>query len=213
MYNPDGGCELYLATDKAKGFNLAAACAALNALPPPFVEADWNGRTDALYPPFMSPAAEARAAAPRPVAKPRAKRGPNATTGYRTILAQSERRRPAMRMPVEGHAAVGRLLKSVIYPNRARRRVYKPLDGVRCDLDDWVQCEYDRTELSDAVFFDLYYHEDELPEDSLTGAARTARHVEQLTEAKRLLAKHYPDCAPLRALFKSIDRAAAALRA
>ncbi len=32
MYSPDGGCELYLAADKAKGFDLAAAASALKRL-------------------------------------------------------------------------------------------------------------------------------------------------------------------------------------
>lgn len=57
MYNPDGGCELYLASDKTKGFDLETAVAALNALPPPFIEADWDGKSEPMFPPFESPAA------------------------------------------------------------------------------------------------------------------------------------------------------------
>ena len=116
-------------------------------------------------------------------------------------------------MSVDGHTEVGRLLKSVIRHHNGRRSVYKPLDTVRCELDNWVQCEYDSTQLSDAVFFDLYYHEDEMPDDGLEGPARIARHAANLARAKAVLAKHYPDCAPLRAMLKSIDRAAAALPA
>lgn len=213
MYNPDGGCELYLAADKAKGFDLAAAANALNALPPPLVEADWDGRSEPMFPPFFSPVAEAAAGRPRPEPKPRAKRGPNATVGYRMVLMRGERRRPATRMPVESHMEVGRLLKSVICDMRARKKVYNPLNSVRSDLDDWVQCEYNREELSNDVFFDLYYHEDEVPQAALTGAARLAHHASKLAEAKRILARHYPDCAPLRSMLKAIDRAATALQA
>jgi hypothetical protein len=213
MYNPDGGCELYLTADKAKGFDLAAAANALNALPPPFVEADWDGRSEPMSPPFFSPTAEAAAAVLRPEPRPRAKRGPNATVGYRMVLMRGERRRPATRMTVEGHVEVGRLLKSVIYDMRARKSVYNPLNGVRSDLDDWVQCEYDREELASDVFFDLYYHEDEAPQTALTGAARLTHHATKLAEAKRVLAHHYPDCAPLRSMFKAIDKAATALQA
>ncbi len=212
MYNPDGGCELYLTADKTKGFDLAVAASALNALPPPFVEADWDGRSEAMFPPFFSPSAEAAARA-RPERKPRARRGPNATVGYRMVLMRGERRRPARRMPVEGHMAVGRLLKSVIYDMRGRKSVYNPLNGVRSDLDDWVQCEYGREELSNEVFFDLYYHEDEAPQTELTGAARLAHHASTLVEAKQILARHYPDCAPLRSMFKAIDKATTALQA
>jgi hypothetical protein len=213
MYNPDGGCELYLAADKAKGFDLVATAKTLNALPPPFVEADWDGRSAPMVPPFFSPAAEAVAACPRPEPKARGKRGPNATVGYRMVLMRGERRRPATRMPVEGHMEVGRLLKSVIYDMRAQKKVYNALNGVRSDLDDWVQCEYDREELSSDVFFDLYYHEDEVPQTALTGVARLAHHASKLAEAKRILARHYPDCAPLRSMFKAIDKAATALQA
>jgi hypothetical protein len=213
MYSPDGGCELYLAADAAKGFDMDRAVAALNALPAPFAEADWDGHTEPVSPVFQSPASELAAARPKPEPKSRAKRGPNPTVGYRTVFGRSERRRPALRMPIEGHKAVGRLLKAVIYDMRGSRRVFKSLDGVRCDLDDWVQCEYNREELSDQIFFDLYYHEDVLPEDGLTRPARVAKHAERLDEAKGILARHYPDCAPLRALFKAIDKAGSAIAA
>jgi hypothetical protein len=101
----------------------------------------------------------------------------------------------------------------VIYDMRNRKSIYNPLNGVRSDLDDWVQCEYNREELSSEVFFDLYYHEDEAPQTALAGAARLAHHASTLAEAKRILARHYPDCALLRSMFKAIDKAATALQA
>jgi len=211
MYNPDGGCELYLACDPARGFDLDATTTALNALPPALVEAAWNGRTAAMTPPFISPVAHAAAGGKAEPPKP--KSAPKATIGYGTFLSHKQRRRPARRMPVDGHAEVGRLLKSVIHHHYGRRSVYKPLDSVRCELDNWVQCEYDSTELSAAVFFDLYYHEDEMPDDGLEGPARIARHAASLARAKVVLGQNYPDCAPLRAMLKSIDRAVTALSA
>lgn len=213
MYNPDGGCELYLAADKTKGVDLAAAVAALNALPPPFVEADWDGRSEPMFPPFFSPAAEAAASTPRPPPTPRAKRSPNATVGYRMVLMNSERRRPSTRMPLEGHREVGRLLKSVIRDLPGHGRVYKPLNSVRSDLDDWVQCEYNRAELDDVLFFNLYYYEHDLAPCPLDGAARAAGQAASLESAKTVLSRHYPDCAPLRALLRKMDKAIAALHA
>ncbi len=213
MYNPDGGCELYLAADKTKGFDVDAAVAALNALPAPFVEDDWDGRSEPMFPPFFSPAAEAAAAVPHPPTKPRGPRLPNATVGYRTILARSERRRPAKRMPIEAHAEVGRLLKSVIADFPHTKWISKALGVVRCELDDWVQCEYDREELSNDVFFELYYREAVVLPSDLVGPARTARHLADLTEARRLLSANYADCAPVRSLLKSIDKSMTALRA
>jgi len=116
-------------------------------------------------------------------------------------------------MPVDGHAEVGRLLKSVIYDIRGRESTYKALDGVRSDLDDWAQCEYNRSELSDEVFFGLYYHEEDVLRSDLRGAARTEAHVKNLEAATDLLARYYPDCAPVRSLLKSIDKSISALRA
>lgn len=75
-----------------------------------------------------------------------------------------------------------------------------------------MQCEYNRSELSDDVFVDLYYHEEEVPRSDLSGAARTEAHVKNLEAAKELLARHYPDCGPVRSFSKSIDKSISALR-
>jgi hypothetical protein len=73
-------------------------------------------------------------------------------------------------MPIEGHRLVGRLLKSTLIGTRGRG--HRRVDAIRCELDNWVQCEYNRDELSDEVFFDLYYHE--LPESDPLAATRIA---------------------------------------
>jgi hypothetical protein len=212
MYYPDGGCVLYLATDKAKGHSLASIVAALDALSPPIVEAKWNGISAPPSPPFVSPAARPKADAPQP-ASASGKRNPPATVGYHPPLGGRERRRPAKRMPIEAHAEVGRLLKSVIAKTYGRQGVYNRLNIVRSDLDDWVQREYNRAELSDERFFGLYYHEGSKAEaDGLTHQALRDRHVANLEQAKRILAQHYPDCAPLRGILKSIDAATRSLR-
>nr|WP_278116287.1 DUF5623 domain-containing protein [Mesorhizobium sp. WSM4875]WIE94725.1 DUF5623 domain-containing protein [Mesorhizobium sp. WSM4875] len=62
-------------------------------------------------------------------------------------------------MPVEAHARIGSLLKGVLIDMRASAGVYKRVDAIRSELDDWVQCEHDRQAMSDAAFFDLYYGE------------------------------------------------------
>lgn len=208
MYNPDGGSELYLSTDASKGYSLAPIVARLDAAPPPIIEDEWVGETRPRIPIFISPGVAAIAAAKvsKPVTK-RRPRAPNNTLPYHMVLG-GPGRRPAKRMSVEAHSAVGRLLKSALIGTRQRAGVYKRVDSVRCELDDWVQCEYDRTELSDEVFFDLYYHE-------LDTEARPADKNEQianLESAKDLLAQHYPDCGPLRDLLKRLDQAIASLR-
>ncbi|AZO25809.1 hypothetical protein EJ070_19800 [Mesorhizobium sp. M1E.F.Ca.ET.045.02.1.1] len=110
-------------------------------------------------------------------------------------------------MPVDAHAKIGSLLKGVLVDMRARAGVYKRIDAVRSELDDWVQCEHDRQAMSDAVFFDLYYGESSTGGKPETGE----QHVKNLRLAQSMLAQHYPDCAPLRDLMGKIDLAVASL--
>jgi hypothetical protein len=80
-------------------------------------------------------------------------------------------------------------------------------------LDEWTQREYSHAELSDERFVDLYYH-DSPPPTFPRSLSRTnaARHVASLNQVKSTLAKHYPDCAPLRAMLKRADAAIASLQ-
>lgn len=93
MYFPDGGCELYLAADKAKGYSLAPILAALDALPPPIVEENWNGHTSPAMGSFVSPAALSKQEAPPIPPQLRPKPASRATVSYRLALT-GERRRP-----------------------------------------------------------------------------------------------------------------------
>jgi hypothetical protein len=129
MYNPDNGCVLYLAADKAKGYSLSPIVAALDALPPPIVTENWNGHSDPEAKNFVSPAAKSKQdvapAAPPSNRKP----GPRVTVSYH-LFPGRERRRPDARMPIEVHAEIGRLLKSVLAQTRGRRGVQSRI-GVR----------------------------------------------------------------------------------
>jgi hypothetical protein len=142
MYNPDGGCELYLAADRSKGYSLAPIAARLDKTADPIIEANWNGLSLPLLPKFESPAAIAakgeKARKPAPAPRPK---GPLNSVQYQTPLGGPQRR-PARRMPIEGHSAVGRLLKAVLVGTQRRAGVCKRVESMRCDLDDWVQCEY-----------------------------------------------------------------------
>jgi hypothetical protein len=101
-----------------------------------------------------------------------------------------------------GHELVGRLLKSTLIATRPRAGVHRRVEAIRCELDNWVQCEYQRDELSDAAFFDLYYHE--IPESDPLAAVPESwdRHIESLDEVKATLVRYYPECPPLRQLLK-----------
>lgn len=110
-------------------------------------------------------------------------------------------------MPVDGHARIDNLLKGVLTDMRARAGVYKRVDAVRSELDDWAQCEHDRAAMPDEVFFDLYYGE-----NSAGGTPEAGeQHIEDLRLAQSMLMQHYPDCAPLRDLVRKIDLAVISL--
>jgi hypothetical protein len=208
MYNPDGGSRLYLVADSKKGIPLEPVVAALDQIPEPIAEATWDGESAPAMPPFVSPGALTRTTA-RPTTPVAAKLGrlqPRSAMGYvRTFVGPQ--RRPNGKMPIEAHAKVGALLKSVLVASRERKGVYNRVNGIRCELDEWTQREYSQAELPNEQFFDLYYHESGGTFAPSLPADERSRHVENLANVKRTLAEHYPDSTPLRALLKNIDGA------
>jgi hypothetical protein len=211
MYNPDGGTRLYLISDAEQGVPLPPIATALDALPTPVVEASWNGESAPILPLFFSPGAPTR-----PVTLPRVERAakpgaPRNTLGYVQTFVGPQRR-PKGRMPIEVHAEVGQLLKSVLAVSYHRDGVHKRVDAVRSELDEWTQREYTHAELPNEEFFDLYYHGDHSTFQRSLSREEGERHVRSLEVAKQRLAEHYPDCAPLRSVLKKLDAAIASLQ-
>lgn len=212
MYAPDVGSRLYLVADEAKGIPLEPVVAALNKLPAPIIEDAWNGESVPMAPFFVSPGAIAKAEAAKNKLKvPRNSSSQRNSVGYVQTFVGPQRR-PKDRMPIEMHAEVGRLLKSVLVATYHRKGVYNRVNAIRSELDEWTQREYNHTELPNEQFFDLYYHEScSTFSRSLTEAERE-RHAESLAQVKKLLGEHYPDCPPLRSLLKKVDAAATSLQ-
>lgn len=213
MYNPDGGSRLYLIADAQKGVPLEPILTALDRLSAPLVENTWDGESAPLLPYFVSPGTLVRleppkAKPPRRVGKPV---GPRKTEGYVQTFVGPQRR-PKGRMPIETHAEVGRLLKSVLLATRARNGVYNRLNSVRSELDEWTQREYTPIELPSEQFFDLYYGETGASYSRSISPADKERHVANLVRVKEMLTAHYPDCAPLRSLLKKTDTAVKSLQ-
>ena len=211
MYAPDLGSRLYLVTDKTKGIPLSTVAASLNMLPSPIVESTWNGESAPMKPFFVSPGTAAKAAAVKD--KPQA---PHKLNGQRNSVEYVQtlvgpRRRPVGRMPIESHAEAGRLLKSVLVVAYNRKGVYKRINSIRCELDEWVQREYSDNELPSEQFNKLYYKETGATfSRSITESERKS-HAESLAQVKKILGKHYPDCSPLRMLLKKVDAAVGSL--
>ncbi|WP_158693414.1 DUF5623 domain-containing protein [Neorhizobium alkalisoli] len=205
MYYPEGGSELYLISDKEKGLSAELVAAALATLDAPIVPENCKSVEvkDGDY--FRSPgeiSAQTKATRPKGEKKQRA----SATTvPYQMFMASG--RRPSVRMASEKHAELGQLLKDVLSATYERKGVYKRIDKVRCELDDWVQAEYTSEELSDQVFFDLYYHERHEVPDNEQGKKGREVHTERLRKVQAILRKEYPDCEPVRTLVRKLDLA------
>lgn len=212
MYRPDNGTSLFLLTDVSKGSSLEKIMSQLAKAQAPIVAFNWDGESRPTVPAFVSPGQAAEIKAKSREVKTVGKRsGPHNSLEYAMFLT-GQRRRPKTRMPIDEHKSVGRLLKSVLIGTSARAGVHRRVDAIRCELDNWVQCEYKRDELSNEVFFDLYYHE--LPENDPLAVmpANWDRHIASLDEVKATLIRHYPECPPLRDLLKKTDLAVASLR-
>jgi hypothetical protein len=198
-WNPDGGSRLYLIADSTKGVPLAPIVAALDRLPAPIVEAAWDGESAPSAPIFFSPGTIARnvAAAKLPAPETRkVTRGPRSTFGYVQTFVGPQRR-PKGRMPIEVHAQVDKLLKSVLATS------YNRVNGIRNELDEWTQREYNYDKLPNEQFFELYYHESGSSFARTLSPDERTLHVGSLEQVKQILAPYYPDSPPLRALIGS----------
>jgi Domain of unknown function (DUF5623) len=211
MYNPDGGCEMYLLSDRVKGYAVQSLEAALARIDEPIV-AD---RCDIVTLPggqrFKSPGEIEKIKARNIPAAERKPRAGNSSVPY-SMFMSGNGRRPDTRMSINAHSSVGALLKLVISGSYGRAGVIKRAETVRCELDNWVQLEYDHGELPNDQFFELYYRDlPTLPADE-RGAVGKERNLQRLSEAKSILLKEYPDCAPLRRLVGKIDAAVKSLQ-
>lgn len=212
MYYPDGGSMLFLMADASKGYLLDPIIAKLANAPAPLLASEWNGKSEPFLPVFCSPGRLAEITAKIEARKgPPKKRPANNSVPYSGFLS-GMRRRPKGTMPVEAHKAVGRLLKSVLVGTVQRAGVHRRVEAIRCELDNWVQCEHNREQMPDKVFNELYYHALSQNDPFSLPPPDKTRHIVSLTEVKALLSRHYPECAPLRELLKKADFAISSLQ-
>lgn len=137
MYASDIGSRLYLVANEAKGIPLGPIATALNKLPAPITEDAWTGKSAPMTPIFVSPGAITKIEAAKSQPKtPRKSSGLRNSVSYvRTFFGPQLR--PKDRMPIEMHAEVGRLLKSVLLATYHRKGVYNRVNAIRSELEDW----------------------------------------------------------------------------
>lgn len=214
MHNPFGGTRLYLLSNASSGVPLEPLIKALGKLAPPVSASEWKGESAPRLPFFVSPGTAAKAEIERMKAQvPRKSNGQRNSVAYTRTLGGGRRdRRPKGRMSVEAHTEVGSLLKSVLLAAYYRKGVYNRVDTVRCDLDEWVQREYNGAELPNEQFFGLYYQETgSTPSRSLPAQERKEL-ADHLVRVGLILSEHYPDSPPLRSMLKKVDAAITSLQ-
>ncbi|NRG18654.1 DUF5623 domain-containing protein [Rhizobiales bacterium] len=208
IYFPDGGTEFYLLADVSKGNPLQRIATTLDKAPTPVVASRWNGESAPWDKLFSTPGeiASAKTNHERKKSSQKVTKKISAKTiGYHSMFG-NVRRKPDTRMPVEAHSQIGKLLMPVLGAAWKRQGVRNRLETVRSELDDWVQKEYLRTELSDEVFHKLYYGDVQHRFRS-NEKLDIAELTHKLSAAERILKKHYPDCEPLRAILRKLEKA------
>lgn len=207
MYNPggDGGSRLYLVASRKKSPDLEYLAAALDRLPPALLEADWNGISSNAMERFKSPAELRRTAQPA-LQKAVVPRPPR-----KTVVRVPEPPKSG-RMSIETHEEVGRKLKSVMAHTHRRDGVYKRLNSVRSELDDWIQREYDVHDLPMEQFGNVYYGSEFRATfaRSIT-TADADQHVATLQAVKADVSKHYANW-QVKSLIGKVDAAIKSLR-
>lgn len=203
MYSPYN-CDLYVATGAAD-FDIETLIAKIDAMPPPLLEADWAGESEASWETFTSP----MATTPQDVRRARC-RGTvyptdSATSVPLSYNLGSTRRRPKGALGLEGHIEAGRMIKAVICSSQRPYGVYRRMEALRSTLEDWMDREVAGAEFASMDFFDVYYHELE-SEDPLAHRVASPYGVAKLLgELKEKLQGAYPDCVPLRRELRRID--------
>ncbi len=127
---------------------------------------------------------------------------------FHLVLSNVKISRPNARMPIDAHKEVGAILKILKNATEHNKRACRPITDIAFMLDEWAQKEYtDRKELSDAVFFDLYYGNEKTPAETAPSAQRKMELQALCNRVKSILKKSYHDCKPVRDLLSKADLA------
>lgn len=212
MYYPEGGSQLFLIAKEEDGTFLDDTVAALSRLPPPISAEDWSGDSTNVSPRFISPGRKLEIDARKSNAAEKQKRKPPSlvrrgnTVAYNMMFV-GEQRRPNARMPIETHLELGRMIKSILVATERRTGVFSRLNAVRSELDEWVQREYKRDELSDAQLSGMYFGEKTPMRFKVPNVLERNQFVTDIQNVEQSILSHYPDCRPRDLLLNKLQRA------
>lgn len=195
MYLPSNA-TLYMVAEDESYLQELARRLEVSALPH---EETWTGESADFRDTFVSPArakSEVRKRARSlPVTKQTVRNG--ARPYAMAPFGRTVEWRPDGRLPIKAHREISGLIKALSYHHLLPARDMAGLVEARVVLDDWVQLEYGRKELSDDAFHELYY-----------GSASDLPHgmnpVLAVGKIRSLLQKGYPDCPPVRRMLRRL---------
>lgn len=205
MHNPHGGCSLFLI---AKDPQLVSRIEQLAQSIPEMPRA-WAGESANGWPAYRSPGELAARPdgrgymPPNPLAP---KSVPRGTKAFVQMFA-GPKLRPDARMPIAAHDEAAGLLDGLLSITHERPGLYNRIDTVRSTLDEWVQREYNYSELPNVTFHALYYRNGHREWRKSITTAERAELAMKIAQLRTILSRHYPDCQPLRGLLRKLDLA------
>lgn len=118
---------------------------------------------------------------------------------YKAGYFQKKKIRPNASMPINMHKKVGEYLKCILVIAEFRQGVFKPINFIRCTLEDWMENENTGSNrIPCTEFSDIYFHEvyKNPINRTLTPELKNAL-LENITNAKKILDSYYHPCPPL----------------
>ena len=135
------------------------------------------------------------------------------TLPYYSLGPGKPSKRPNAKVSVKKHLQLGKLLKELYQATEYNKRARKAIRAVRSLLDDWVQCEYvGQGELTDEVFFQMYYGDIEFPVYISPTPNQKAALIKRCFKVKGILGRTYHECKPVKELRTKLDVAISAIR-
>lgn len=200
-------CALFVAAETAGGVDLEALMRQIDALSDPVTADDWSGVSVADHALFCTPLTlspqDRRRAKAKGTINPRSS---SKTVPYHRFLIGAARK-PNGKLPLAGHEEAGRMIAAVLQSRHKPWAVNEQMDKLCHTLVDWLYADVPQRDL-DRLYdpIDLYYSA--APGDALIARAGSAVGVvDILWDLRDLLAKAYPDSAPLRRQIAHITRA------
>lgn len=212
MYFPNN-CNIMLVGSGTLGNRLHEIANKISFAPKPYYEENWVGQSVGSLEAFLSPrTARTLANLRRSKAKGTVIRMQSrATTPYGS--KSSGARRPNGRLSLINHVDLGARLKAVIANNPRAQFSRNKLEMIRCELENWMFCEQKGSDIDEVGGFRVYYGAaDSAPVNGRQNLS-FGEMLSHIAKVRNILAKGYPDCAPLRSMLSKLDATSKALSA